>query len=1622
MNSPYCNRKKGKIMKRTVHTITQMSMTFLSKGMFLAIICLLVFSNAVGAVSFQEAASSGPNNQKQASPALISDDFNACSLDTGIWNFIDPRGDATLSFNGTQALLTVPAGQSHSPWEGGNFAPRLMQPAANTNFEVEVKFESPADRPIQMQGILIEQDSQNFLRFEFRHNGTNTRLFASKIVNGAETQLYDRTISGGDTLYLRVRRQNDRWRQQFSVNGQNWTTGASFAQVLRVNSAGVFAGNAGSNPPAHTAVVDYFFDVLSPISPEDPLSFEHTITTNITGSGSVDLNPSQASYTCSEPVQLTAIPESGWAFSGWSGDLSGSDNPATILVNQNKTITASFTTTSSGLQLSVNVNGSGSVTMDPSQNEYSPGQVVSLTAAAGEGSYFSGWSGDLSGSDNPVTFTIQSSMTITATFAEINSEPSNLVSDDFNRCSIDSSIWSFIDPRGTSSLILNGSQALISVPAGISHDLWSGDHFAPRLMQTVSDTDFGVEVKFESAIGPQAQMQGILIQQDDENYLRFDFFSDGANTHIFAASFINGSPTIRYDSIIPDAGGLLYLQVNRQGDQWEQAYSQDGQNWEAAASFSHALVVTQAGLFAGNAGSNPPAHTAVIDYFFNTASPIVPEDALSFEYSLNSSVTGSGSIQRSPNKPAYTCNEPVQLEAVPATGWTFSGWSGDLSSSHNPAVLRMDSDKSVTATFVESNDVVPPVISGVQASPGTNGATITWFTDEPSTSRVQYGLTSNYDLGEVSSSTMVLNHAITLNSLQAGTTYHYRVSSTDSSGNTAVTQDATFTTLTSDTIINVWYGDSQTFGQLGTPQEWVNILGNVSDPDGLSSLTYRLNGNSPTTLSMGPDGARLQRAGDFNVDIHRTALLSGSNQVVITATDSLNNQTTKVVEVHYQPGSVWPLPYDLDWSTAASIQDVAQVVDGKWSLTGSGVRTQETGYDRLIAIGDLAWQDYEVEVPVTLHSIDFASAGGMSGDPALGLLMHWTGHTDDPIAGWQPKTGFIPFGDIAWWRWSSLNQARLEIYGSGIYKDYLPVTGLPYIFKMNVETVPGIERIYRVKAWLSDQTEPATWDLTHKVPLSTLGHGSFMLVAHHVDATFGNVSVRPLGPSTYQLTVSTVGGGSVTIDPAQSQYNPGQVVSLTATPNAGWYFAGWSGDLSGTGNPATLTMNSSKSVTAIFAQMDVEPSDIVSDDFNMCSINHELWSFINPLSDGTLVLNGSQARLSVPGGVSHDVWDSGNFAPRLMQPVTNTNFGLEVKYESLLNQQYQMQGILIEQDSSNFLRIEFHSDGVNTRLFAASFTNGSPVILHNQAIAESDAAYFLRVHRQDNQFIVLYSYDGQNWETGAGFNHTLVVTQIGVFAANAGSNPPAHTAVIDYFFNTASPIEPEDALALTHSLNTSVSGSGLIERSPDHSTYACNAAVLLVAVPEAGWAFSGWSGDLSGNDNPATITMNADKNVTATFIESQDDQPPVISGVQVNAEADSAIITWTTDEPATSRVQYGLTNAYETGEIFSGTLVLGHSLLLIDLQPGSVYHYRISSTDDSGNTAVTEDATFTTDTVDLSGITSDNFSSVEFNTNIWTFINPLEDSELTLNGSHAILSVPAGTSHDLWIGATSPRA
>lgn len=65
---------------------------------------------------------------------------------------------------------------------------------------------------------------------------------------------------------------------------------------------------------------------------------------------------------------------------------------------------------------------------------------------------------------------------------------------------------------------------------------------------------------------------------------------------------------------------------------------------------------------------------------------------------------------------------------------------------------------------------------------------------------------------------------------------------------------------------------------------------------------------------------------------------------------------------------------------------------------------------------------------------------------------------------------------------------------------------------------------------------------------------------------------------------------------------------------------------------------------------------------------------------------------------------------------------------------------------------------------------------------------------------------------------------------------------------------------------TIIATNGTVTKNPNQTTYAFGSSVELTAVPDSGYAFANWSGDLTGNTNPATIVMDGDKTVTANFI------------------------------------------------------------------------------------------------------------------------------------------------------------
>ncbi|MCA9732227.1 VCBS repeat-containing protein [candidate division KSB1 bacterium] len=91
-----------------------------------------------------------------------------------------------------------------------------------------------------------------------------------------------------------------------------------------------------------------------------------------------------------------------------------------------------------------------------------------------------------------------------------------------------------------------------------------------------------------------------------------------------------------------------------------------------------------------------------------------------------------------------------------------------------------------------AQDVTEPVISNVQSSPGSDKAVISWETDEPADSEVEYGPTGLYGQTIPIDSNLTQFHTMTLGNLTPGETYHFRVKSRDQAGNLATSSDYSF--------------------------------------------------------------------------------------------------------------------------------------------------------------------------------------------------------------------------------------------------------------------------------------------------------------------------------------------------------------------------------------------------------------------------------------------------------------------------------------------------------------------------------------------------------------------------------------------------------------------------------------------------------------------------------------------------------------------------------------------------------------------------------------------------------------------------------------------------------------
>ena len=136
--------------------------------------------------------------------------------------------------------------------------------------------------------------------------------------------------------------------------------------------------------------------------PEPVILYNFTISSS--GGGTTDIG--SGSQPSGSSIVVTAIPDEGYEFSGWSDG--NNDNPRTFTINSGFSVTANFALIT--YNLTISIDGEGKVDEEilrigPSK-EYVPESLIRLHALSSSGWYFEEWKGAISSEENPIDIEI----------------------------------------------------------------------------------------------------------------------------------------------------------------------------------------------------------------------------------------------------------------------------------------------------------------------------------------------------------------------------------------------------------------------------------------------------------------------------------------------------------------------------------------------------------------------------------------------------------------------------------------------------------------------------------------------------------------------------------------------------------------------------------------------------------------------------------------------------------------------------------------------------------------------------------------------------------------------------------------------------------------------------------------------------------------------------------------------------------------------------------------------------------------------------------------------------------------------------------------------------------------
>ncbi len=383
----------------------------------------------------------------------------------------------------------------------------------------------------------------------------------------------------------------------------------------------------------------------------------YTLNLSQVGEGTVRVDgveqtlPWSQTYPYGTVVSLQARAGADYRFGAWTGDLSGSDASTSVVMEGDKTIVANFIQN----QYVLNLIGNGTVLVDgvahalPWSGIYDPGTRVTLEAVNDTSGTFANWYGDLSGSANPVTITVHKDTNIGAAFS-------------VNRY----------------TLVIMGTGGGNVVVDGVAYALpWSGtyDYGALVAVEAYADDGYG----FDGWTGDLNETTNpVYITMDGDKSLTAHFVQG-----LYVLDLESDGGQVKVDGVahdLPWSGNYLYgtsvtleavSDINRTFSNW----------YGDLSGVDNPVTIT----IGGDTGIG-------VTFTVNRYTLTVAGDGYG-------TVAVDGVLQTLPWSGTYDYGTSVELDAYPDEGYRFRGWSGDLSGSDPSAVVTVEGDKSVAASF-----------------------------------------------------------------------------------------------------------------------------------------------------------------------------------------------------------------------------------------------------------------------------------------------------------------------------------------------------------------------------------------------------------------------------------------------------------------------------------------------------------------------------------------------------------------------------------------------------------------------------------------------------------------------------------------------------------------------------------------------------------------------------------------------------------------------------------------------------------------------------------------------------------------------------------------------------------